>query len=434
MLEQAQEAVQQGNWSLLNRYLQQVLLSEETEQLFQTLGVEQLLSMALTVLEFGDFQDRWEIAKLVPVFGEVAIAPLRNLLQDDEVELEIRWFAARILGEYNHPVAIQALIEVLKSCQEEDLRAAAAEALANLGTPAIAALTDLLVAQETRLFAVRCLAQVRHSKTIEPLLGVVHDSDPAIRALAIEALGSFHNLQVPPTLVEALTDPVAAVRIAAIEGLGVRSDLAVDLALVNRLSSCLWDLNQRVCQQAAIALGRLGTDAAAQALFQVLQSPHTPLALELEVVRTLGWMGTAIALNYLQQVLSLSEKRELNPIVVQEMVTLLGRWQDPELKPDAAQILMDMLNSTQPAVSQPAVQQSIALGLGYLQQPQAFECLTQLLANDDIGVRLHAIAALKMLDHELTYQRLELLATQTDLPKALRQGVAIALQEWTTES
>jgi HEAT repeat protein len=433
VLEQAQEAAQQGNWSLLNRYLQQALLSDQAGQAFETLGVDSLLSMALTVLESGDFQDRWEVAKVFPIFGEAAIAPLIDLLQDDEADLETRWFAARILGEFKHPAIIQTLIEVLQESKDEDLSAMAAAALASLGTPAIAALTNLLATDETRLLAVRSLAQVRHSATIEPLLGVIDDPDLTIRAVAIEALGSFHDPRVPPALLKALTDTAATVRMAAIEGLGVRSDLAASLDLVNCLSDRLWDLNQQVCQQAAISLGRLGTDAAAQALFRALTSPQTPLPLQVEVVRALGWTETTVALEYLQQALSLPERSELESIVVQEIATILGRWQNSNLKPRAARILIDALNSSHPAVSCSAVKQAIALSLGQLKQSQAFESLVQLLADEDMGVRLHAVAALKALDSQSFRQRLEVLATQTDLPETLKQTVAIALQEWRIE-
>ncbi len=135
MLEQAQEAAQQGNWSLLSRYLQRALVSEQTEEIIQTIGVEPLISMALAVLEVGDFQDRWDVAKIFPLLGDAAIAPLIDLLQDDDADLETRWFAARILGSFNSSAAIQPLIEILHQSKDDDLNAIAAEALTHLGTP-----------------------------------------------------------------------------------------------------------------------------------------------------------------------------------------------------------------------------------------------------------------------------------------------------------
>jgi HEAT repeat protein len=78
---------------------------------------------------------------------------------------------------------------------------------------------------------------------------------------------------------------------------------------------------------------------------------------------------------------------------------------------------------------QPALRQAIALSLGQLGQPDALETLMQLLADDVMGVRLHAIAALKTLDAQTARQRLEQLA-HSELPEALSQGVALALREW----
>ncbi len=85
------------------------------------------------------------------------------------------------------------------------------------------------------------------------------DSDSGVRAAVIEALGSFHDPRIPPVLIQALKDPAAMVRQAAVIGLSVRTELVPELDLVNRFTEHLWDLNVQVCQQSAIALGRIGT-------------------------------------------------------------------------------------------------------------------------------------------------------------------------------
>lgn len=429
VLEQAQEALYQQNWSLLTHCLQQLLNApvDGAAMPSSAPSVEDLLNLAIAVLEAGDFQDRWDLAKLFPSFGDRAIAPLLALLQDDTADLEARWFAARLLGGYSHPHVVRALMALLQTSESEELNSMAAESLANMGTAAIATLTDLLILDDTRRFAVRALAQIRRSETIDPLLTVVHDADAAVRAIAIGALGSFHDPRVPPVLLAALHDVNATVRQAAIEGLGFRHDLTLQLDLVRLLSECLWDLNPAVCQQAAIALGRLGTDAAADALFAVLKAPQTSLPLQIEVVWALARIGTAIALTHLQQGLHLPEQPALLPLY-QTVITVVGRWEAVELKPQAAQILMNALG-TALAAEQPALRQAIAIGLGGLGQPNALETLIQLLAAEEMSVRLHAIAALKTLDAQAAHQRLEQLAS-SDLPDTLKQGVAIALQEW----
>jgi HEAT repeat protein len=428
LLEQAQTAIQQENWSQLSQLLQQRLL--EADEPLNAADSEQVMSLALLVLEAGDFQERWDIAKIFPAFGDKAIQPLIDLLQDDEVELESRWFAARILSEFDSPATLQSLIEILKSAEDEDLSTMAAEALANLGPSAIDALVNSLANADTRLLAVQSLAKIRHSDTIPALLTVVDDPQALIRATAIDALGSFHDSRVPPVLLQGLTDSAAIVRKAAIASLGVRSDLALELDLVKRFYDRLWDLNLEVCQQAAIALGRIGTDEAVEGLFQVLKSPHTPLVLRLEAVRALGWAETDAALKCLQQAFLELPQLETSSLIYTEIAATLGRWAEPERMSHVAEILIGWLNSTHPAITHSSVKQAIALSLGHLKQSQAIEPLTQLLADEDTGVRLHAIAALKALNSEASLQHLKTLATQENLSQAMKQGVTIALQEW----
>ena len=414
--EQAQAARSLGNWASVIQCLQQLILGEEGEQL-----LEQLLDLAIDVLVHGDFHERWEIAKVFPKLGH-AIAPLLFILEDEDAEEELRWYTARILGEFNQPSVINALVELLKTSESEELTAMAAAALGSIGPSAVAALTELLTESETRLLAVRSLSHIRRSETIIPLLSVVQDPQIAVRAAAIEALSSFHDSQIPPVLLNALDDIAALVRREAVTGLSFRLDLREELDLVNRLGPKLDDFNLGVCTAAAIALGRLGTDNAASALYQVLKSPNTPVSLQIEIVRALIRVGTLSGLEYLRSALN-----QLASVTLwQEIVAVLGRVEQP-LTTKAAEILVEILSV--PAI-QHEVKQVIAVSLGQLGEIQALDPLIQLLATIDAGVRLHAIAALKQLAPEVAYQQLQQLATNEAIAPDLKQGVAIALAEW----
>jgi HEAT repeat protein len=220
-----------------------------------------------------------------------------------------------------------------------------------------------------------------------------------------------------------LNDHVAAVRKEAVIGLGLRSDLREELDLLNRLKPLLYDFNLEICQQAAIALGRLGTDDAAEALFDVLQSPATPLTLTYDLIRALGWVGTTKSVDYLQQALIGAAVES-----TLEIVRVLGRLEEPVLKTKAAQILIDFLNSEHPAAREATVKQAIAQAWGQLGEISAIDALVGLLADPADSVRLHAIAALK--NFPTTHQQLEQLAADENLTPALKEGVAIALAEW----
>jgi HEAT repeat protein len=402
LLVQAQAAYDAADWSSLIQYLQSLTLSEDLDRSEILKHQERLLELALSVLEWGDFQQRWEIAKVFTHLGKIAIPSLIEILEDEDAEEELRWYAVRILGEMKSPDAIAPLVELLKSEETEELRAIAVTVLGQMGTVAIAALTELLTEgdssddvsrEQRRLLAVKVLSHIRQKETIAPLLSVVQDSQVALRATAIEALSSFHDLRVPPVLVGALDDVASPVRREAVRGLGFRPELCSELDLVTKLKSRLYDFNLDVCCAAAIALSRMGCDTAAQALFEVLVSPHTPPQLQLEVIRALSWVGTLSGLEYLQQGLNQLH----SPSLWREIVTVLGRISDDALTDTATEILLQMLERNHPAVEVSSIKSAIALSLGQLGNMQAISTLTELSADRDQQVRLHAMAALKKL-------------------------------------
>ncbi|MEG4519593.1 MULTISPECIES: HEAT repeat domain-containing protein [unclassified Microcoleus] len=426
ILQKAQVAADRQNWPGLVECLQQVTVKAGKPQEQHIL--EQAVSLAIEALEWGDFQDRWEIAKVLPNLGNGAIAPLIAVLEDEDADTEPRWFAARILGKFDRPEVIQALVELVKNSDEE-LSQIAAETLGNFGPTAIESLTTLLQQEDSRHFATAALAQIRRTETIPPLLSVVADSQVAVRAAAIEALSSFHDSRIPPVLVGALKDPAIAVRKEAVRALGARAYLDAELNLVNLLKPLLSDIRLEVCQQAAIAIGRVKTDEAAAALFEVLRSPTTLVELQIETVRALSWMETATALAYLHQTL-MAQFPNINSTVYQEIVTVLGRVEKPELKAVAAEILIYLLKTCHPAVQEGVSKKSLALGLGKLGDMRGLDALISMLGDADSSVRLHCMAALKQLGAAEARQKLENLVKQESLEPRLKQGIAIALQEW----
>ena len=75
---------------------------------------QQLLQQALRDLESGDFQQRWEATKTLGRIGSAAIDPLVAILEDVEADPEVQWFVARILGQFDTEVVINALVNCLQ--------------------------------------------------------------------------------------------------------------------------------------------------------------------------------------------------------------------------------------------------------------------------------------------------------------------------------
>jgi HEAT repeat protein len=441
LLQQAELAAQQGDWPRLNQVLYQVLSGDDSSLQINHLSLkerESYLELALQLLRWGDFQDRWELTNIFSAFGSGAISPLLNLLQDNTAEWETHWSVIRILGALNHPDVVTPLIQMLADVGtdsgDDEIGSVLIEALMHLGSLTIAPLQELLNDAKTRFAAVQVLAHIRSAATIVPLMRVVQDADARIRAIAVEALSSFHEPQIPSVLVQALHDPTAPVRQAAIVGLGFRSDLAASFNLVQHLTAGLSDPVLEVCCQAAIALGRLGNDDAIFALANHLQTPDLPVVLQTEIVRTLGWVDTTTALERLQQILNASQTIQLSSTSIQEILSALGRTTTPQRQVQAAQILLQLLQTQHPCLIVPEHRQRIALSLGQLGYAPSLDALVQLLADPEPSVRLHVVAALKQLAPQQAYQTLKTLSQTPSLPAALQAGIQAALQEWSFAS
>ena len=448
ILDRARDASRKQNWSLVIEYLQQLPLAKnryptssggEKRSELENPDIQSCLSLALEVLAAGDFQERWEISKLFPAIGQVAIAPLIDILEDEDAELEHRWFAARILANFNRAEVVTALgatlsetsVQVTTSSPENFLEVLA-DALASLGNSAIESLTDLLAKPESRLLATRALGQIHSVDTIEPLLTVVDDGDAGVRQVAIAALSNYRDSRILAVLIEALQDPAAGVRKEAIIGLGVWGDTGTEIDLVKLLQPLLWDLRLEVCQQGAIALGKIGTNEAATALFEFVKSPTVPAALKIDTARYLSWIQTPTALEYLRDLLRCELEVEAadRDRIADGIIGGLGKVEKPELKAKAIEIFIEYSSSGNSALANPRVKKSLVLGLGYLGDERGLDYLISMLADKDAGVRLHCVAALKQLAGEGAYCRLIDLSQQPDLEPQLKAGVQMAIAEW----
>ena len=426
LIEQADAAAAKHNWSLVIQCLQQfwgetagtgmtlapqrglsMTLAPQRGRPQPTsdqLDQEALLELALKVLVNGDFQERWEVASFLPKLGTVAISPLLAILEDEQADLDLRWFAGRILSQFEDPAVVAALVLLLDNDGDEELSQMATLALANIGTQAIASLTKLLEEPASAALAVSCLSRIRSDGTIAPLLQVVNHPDPIIRATAIDALISFDDPRIPPVLVAAVNDTAAPVRKSAVTGLGLccthnSLHYPPDVDMVQVLKERLWDFNLEVCQQAAQALSRLGTDPAAAAIFELFKSLATPVPLQVTAARSLHWMATPTALEYLDQILCHTTVTE----VFREIITGLGMIESAELIPIASQMIIRALQNHHPhsPIHDATIKISVAWAIasltgrsGQLPQPEATAALTHLLTDPDPRVQLHMRHAL----------------------------------------
>lgn len=352
------------------------------------------IELGLSILKNGDFQQRWEVAKLFPKLGNKIIEPLLNILKNETIDFEVRWFVGRILSEFDDPKIVLAFVDLLQTTQEEELPMMATDALSNIGRNSLESLEQLLTDNTHKLLAVKALAKIRHSQSISALLNVVNDSNPEIRSLAIEALGSFHQSELIPIFIKALKDPVVAVRKEAIIALGMQSEFQEEFELINQLIPLLYDINLEVCQQAILALGRMKETEAIEALSQLLQSQLTPIGLKKETVKALNWMGMTQGLEGLEQ--ALWQAKELE--IIENIILVLGDQITENFKIQATQILLDFFGSDKAILQDKQIKKAFAVSLGELRQPMAINPLKQLTADSEKMIQLHAIASLKKIE------------------------------------
>ncbi|MEM1427027.1 MAG: HEAT repeat domain-containing protein, partial [Cyanobacteria bacterium P01_H01_bin.130] len=318
-------------------------------------------------------------------------------------------------------------------------------ALTHMGAPAIASLGALLDQPDTRPAAVRSLAKICHPDIVTPLLTVMDDPTPQIRAIAREAIGNFPDRRSLPLLLQALNDPASIVRREAVRGLGqkakaiAKSPLEISgkpfgqPQLESILVKCLRDFSIEVCQQGAIALGRLATPTALDALDQTLQRETTPVPLRKTIVQTLGWSDRPKALEalaiYLNRAIQPSDQPLASPdqdrpdinqdtlATIQSIVQMLGRVTGAESKSKARHILHTWwAQATQsqikpgekrspspetspksgPTLAVP-IREAIAQSLGQLGDLDSRDILNTLVQDPVPSVRYRAEAALRAL-------------------------------------
>ncbi|MEL6579501.1 MAG: HEAT repeat domain-containing protein [Cyanobacteria bacterium J06621_12] len=397
ILDQGYEAVQRQNWLEVSNLLRELPLGKSTGQnkrfILEATEWQKAFDLAQMMLVQADFQHKWEISKIFPWLGQEIIPALSSLSLDQTAEAEVRWFSCQILGHFSEQSVVLTLVQLLQQSDDSELIAIAGKTLIKIGDRAIDALVELRSQPEYALLAVKSLSYIRTTATVEPLLAVTTEENAELRRIAINALGSFHDQRVAPVLITALQDQASIVRREAAIALGFRPDLCKTMNLVQYLQPLLYDLNLEVCRQAAISLGRMRQQTAVAALYEVLQSDTTPISLKSDLVKALGWSRQSSAILYLKRALT-----NASELIIQEIVTILGRISTPELKPESARVL---INFWQQRDSPSAIlRQTLATSLGELGDRSARLVLEQLAQDSDRKVKLHAIAALKKLPTE----------------------------------
>ena len=144
------------------------------------------------------------------------------------------------------------------SHRNEDIRWAAASALARIGTAAVDPLMAALDDKDSvvRLRAAWALGQIGDERPVEQLILTLRDGDWSVRMRAAEALGKLRAQRATDALLLLLRDKNADVRRHVIAAL----TKIADPASADRLGVTLKDADWRVRMGAALALSAIGNE------------------------------------------------------------------------------------------------------------------------------------------------------------------------------
>jgi HEAT repeat protein len=327
---------------------------------------------------------RWAAARALGAVGhqvETVAPALAALLADESAT--VRGWAALALGGFSAaavPVLIPALAQKLPR-----VRAAAAEALAYIGSPAFdatAALGGRLKDDEAdvRLWADRALSAIGRDvrPATAPLLALLGDDSDAYREWAVLMLLPLGAPAVPP-LLQALVHAKPRVRWGAADALGqlgTRAEAAIPL-----LITCLADADELVQERVARALGEIG-QASVTPLIEALRRPE--LGVRIGAVDALSRIGAeaAAAVPPLLDLLKSEDHLGLQRFIAEA----LG-----QIGPAAVQALADAFLTASPDIRARLAQ---ALGVVGAAARAAVPTLQQAIRHDDFLVRRAALWAL----------------------------------------
>lgn len=234
------------------------------------------------------------VAALSKMPDERAFDSLLKLLGDENSS--VRGFAATTLGAIGNPRAATSIAQLLTD-ESEDIRLRATEALGELDDPRTADwVLPLLRDEQTpvRLKAAQTLGKTGAESAVGPMLPGLNDPQEQVRKSVVEALGRIgSDVAVSALMVTLSKDRSLEVQLAAVRSLGQIGSPEAIPALREALHSD-FAIRCRAC----VALGEIGSSAAAEILIPLLADPASEIRYHAAVA--LGTIGDPSALKPLE--------------------------------------------------------------------------------------------------------------------------------------
>jgi HEAT repeat protein len=156
----------------------------------------------------------------------------------ENMDPQVRQYAAYLLGQAKNPRAIQPLIEALADF-DKSVREQATLALSTIGKAAIEPLAEAMKEPrwETRYRAAEALGKIADEKAVQPLIQGLKDNRDHVRYMAAKGLHDLGDSDAIEPLIILLKDENIYVRLMAVHALGALGGKKVKSALKEALKS-----------------------------------------------------------------------------------------------------------------------------------------------------------------------------------------------------
>ncbi len=191
--------------------------------------------------------------------------------------------AASILGSIKDPGAIESLLKAMQREADEDatetekanaasVRSGASAALGVLGTAAVERLIEVLKSSQdenARVNAGSTLGTIGDKRAVKPLIdALVKDNKKSVRAAAAVSLGTLNDRRAVPSLIEALKDEDVVTKANAATSLGTIKDKSATQPLIGLIESK--EEREKIRTAAITSLGTIKDTTALEMLVKVL--------------------------------------------------------------------------------------------------------------------------------------------------------------------
>lgn len=158
---------------------------------------DRFLGLAFHIfLTAEDLNSRQRVAQLLPKFGAKAVPTLFVIFHHQNSDSTLRHLSSQALAQLDRTVLVTGLIDTLKASEDDRFDLQISQMLATVASEAIAALTELIEAQEWRLLALRTLHLMQLPQTRTLLDQLICHPNPDIRMATIDVLSQAKDHQL----------------------------------------------------------------------------------------------------------------------------------------------------------------------------------------------------------------------------------------------